>query len=434
MKRSLLSFFSVIFISSAVFSQTSIGLAEMPNKDSEILYSSAETNTSIDHFIKGNNQTWDYSSLTYALQTTQEYKSAGSINVFFFAIRNGFGTKVLDSLGAGQFKMKDIYDVYKTTSKKMTAEGRSLKLNGVPIPQFYEDKDELYQYPMTYGRIDTSTFKVRFNAANQFSLVQIGTRINEVEGEGQLITPYKTYAKSLKLKSIVNEIDSVKVGPLPAVGVPRNTIEYKWFVPGVVGPVLIVSGIETLGRFTVQDIKFQDDPVPLVGFEVDNAIPYVDETVVTLTDTSKITALVRTWSISPATFTFENGTNANSTNPELKFSALGGYTVKLAVRNRFGQMEEERTNYIQVIKNTTGLNEIASASSIKVYPNPCVEFLYLEAANIKQLKVLDVLGQKISVEQIDFKKVNTSTLKSGTYFLWVELLDGKTDVVRFSKR
>jgi hypothetical protein len=432
MTRTLTVFSALILLIWDAYAQTTIGQSEMPDKTTKTLYSYAETATSINHAQKGSDQTWDYSSLTYALQLEQEYKSAGSINIFFFGIRDGFGTKVADSLGVGQFQMKDIYDVFKTTSKKMTAEGRSLKYNGIPVPQFYEDKDELYQYPMTFGRSDTSTFKVRFSLANQLSMIQTGTRINVVEGEGQLITPYKTYPKCLKLKSTVQEIDSIKIGPLPQVGIPRNTVKYEWFVPGVVGPVLIVLGTEILGRFTVQEIRFQDEPVPLVGFEADNYVPVVNE-LVTLSDTSSIAAFTRTWNISPSTFSYENNTNANSENPELRFSAPGGYLVELSVRNRFGVMTESRTNYIQVLDNSTGWEVLNLNEPFSVYPNPCKSYLeYNSTEKISHLRVLNLLGEAFKVDFSD-KRINTSELPPGVYLLQLQLESEHLEVIRFVK-
>lgn len=433
MMRLFISILFFVLCVSTGFSQVTIGQAEMPDKNTNTLYSYAETNTQIDHTLAGNNQTWDYSSLTYALQLEKEYKSAGSINVLFFGIRNGFGTKVLDSLGAGQFKFKDIYDVFKTTSKKMTAEGRSIKYNGIPIPVFYEDKDEVYQYPMTFGRKDSSTFKARFSVANQFSLVQSGTRVNTVEGEGSLTTPYKTYPKCLKLKTVVSGVDSVKINILPAIPIPRNSVEYQWFVPGEVGPVLVVQGIEVLGRFTVQEIRFQDEPVSLIGFEADNNYPTVNQKV-TLNDTSTVQAFIRTWTITPNTHNYVNNTSSSSTTPEVEFTAVGSYAVKLAVRNRFGQMEEERTNYIHVLKEPVSVNQSSlMQQGIVAYPNPCTDLIKLTGNDVSILKVLNSNGQQVNAH-VSGQSIDVSDLKTGNYWIIYTNTEGAEGRLPFVKR
>jgi photosystem II stability/assembly factor-like uncharacterized protein/PKD repeat protein len=87
---------------------------------------------------------------------------------------------------------------------------------------------------------------------------------------------------------------------------------------------------------------------PVAAFTVSNASPTLS-VVVTLTDQSTFAPTSWAWSISPATFTFMNGTNANSQNPQVQFSALGQYTVTLTATNTFGSDLEIKTNYINVI-------------------------------------------------------------------------------------
>lgn len=55
-----------------------------------------------------------------------------------------------------------------------------------------------------------------------------------------------------------------------------------------------------------------------------------------------------TWSISPATYSFIGGTNANSQNPQVQFNAAGSYQISLTATNSFGSDTEIKSNYIQV--------------------------------------------------------------------------------------
>ena len=54
------------------------------------------------------------------------------------------------------------------------------------------------------------------------------------------------------------------------------------------------------------------------------------------------------WSVSPETFTYVGGTSATSQNPQVKFSALGFYTVTLITANAFGSDTVVKTDYINV--------------------------------------------------------------------------------------
>ena len=55
-----------------------------------------------------------------------------------------------------------------------------------------------------------------------------------------------------------------------------------------------------------------------------------------------------TWSITPGTFTYVGGTGATSQNPQVKFSALGFYSVTLVAANGYGSDTLVKTNYINV--------------------------------------------------------------------------------------
>lgn len=431
MKRVLTLAICINFLSFGLFSQVEIGKAEMPTVSSNILYSFGKTNSQIDHTIKGKGLSWDYTSLEYELQLKEEYKSAGSINFFFFGIKDGFGTKTADSLGAGPLMMRDIYDVFKTTSKKMTAQGRSLKFNGIPVPQFYSDEDEIYQFPLKYGRKDVSSFKVALTLGAQFSLIQSGTRTNTVEGEGSLKTPFKNYPSVIKVLTTIDQIDSIKIGPLPFFPIPRKMVEYKWLAAGFVGPVLIVKGISFAGRFTVQEIKFQDKPVSLVGFDADKYVASANS-IIKLSDTSSISAQARTWIISPNTFTYMNGTNDGSKNPEIKFTSRGAYSVELLVRNRFGQMGEKRRNYIQITE-AVSISELSDNDKFMVYPNPVSDILYFNTnTGATVMGVLNLSGQELEMPIKD-NELNVSKLALGFYLLKVEN-ESIISFVKFEKK
>jgi PKD repeat protein len=88
-------------------------------------------------------------------------------------------------------------------------------------------------------------------------------------------------------------------------------------------------------------------PPPVADFTVSNASPVPGATVV-FTDISTGSPSAWTWTITPATFTFVNGTNANSQNPQVQFANLGAYSVTLDVTNVAGSDSETKTDYINV--------------------------------------------------------------------------------------
>ncbi len=89
-------------------------------------------------------------------------------------------------------------------------------------------------------------------------------------------------------------------------------------------------------------------PAPVADFMASNATP-VPGAVVTFTDLSTGGPSAWTWSITPSTFSFANGTNANSQNRQVQFANLGAYSVTLEVSNVVGSDSETKVNYINVI-------------------------------------------------------------------------------------
>jgi photosystem II stability/assembly factor-like uncharacterized protein len=87
---------------------------------------------------------------------------------------------------------------------------------------------------------------------------------------------------------------------------------------------------------------------PVAAFSASNVSPAISTTI-TLSDLSTFLPVSWTWSISPATVTFMGGTNANSQNPQIQFSALGLYTISLVATNAWGTSTVLKTNFINVV-------------------------------------------------------------------------------------
>jgi len=90
--------------------------------------------------------------------------------------------------------------------------------------------------------------------------------------------------------------------------------------------------------------------VPVAGFTVSSATATTGAVVstVTLTDTSLNVPFQRRWTITPNTVTFVNGTNDSSIAPQVQFTAVGSYSVKLRVSNPAGTDSLTRNNAVTV--------------------------------------------------------------------------------------
>jgi PKD repeat protein len=97
----------------------------------------------------------------------------------------------------------------------------------------------------------------------------------------------------------------------------------------------------------IESFTLTNSLLPSVNFEADNTSPYISEAV-HFTDLSTHTPTSWNWSFSPSTFSFINGTNANSQHPEVKFEAAGDYSVTLSAGNSYGTNSTTKVSYIHV--------------------------------------------------------------------------------------
>ena len=104
--------------------------------------------------------------------------------------------------------------------------------------------------------------------------------------------------------------------------------------------------VATYGRglFT-SDVFASPEPVAAFSASLTTACP--QDTVV-FTDESTKSPTTWSWTFTPSTVTYVNGTNSNSQNPEVIFNSAGTYTVELYVTNSYGNDTETKTNYITV--------------------------------------------------------------------------------------
>ena len=105
---------------------------------------------------------------------------------------------------------------------------------------------------------------------------------------------------------------------------------------------------------------------PVADFAADITNPMTTQTVrlVDLSDNSPTTWL---WSITPGTYTLMNSTTTAARNMDVKFNALGSYSVTLKVTNTMGTDQSTKTNYIQVVLSK---NNDLPAKQVVFYPNP----------------------------------------------------------------
>ena len=402
--------------------QISITQTSMPSANDTIRYSSVQAaGIALNLQQKGSSQSWDYSKLVANGQDIYRYASANTTPylLYFF---NQIGLKTADSLGAGPVMLKNIYSFYTKNSTVFKQEGIGYSYQGIPLSAQNKDDDEIYQFPLKYGDSDVSTYNFRFAIpGNVLTFVQAGVRTNVVDGWGSIITPYKSYPNVLRVKTLINGTDSL-ITQFGKVPIPRRQVIYKWLSADEKIPVLEITGTETNGNFTANQIRYRDKYLGLVsplrpraGFSLSKTTGFVTVDTFNLSDRSQPFASSFSWQITPsAGVSFVGGTSASSRNPRVVFRQAGMYNVSLIASNNFGSDDTTAPNAISI---QYGLSvEDLEPNEKLFYPNPAEGRIIMEKSG--SLEIFDATGRCVLIRQVKaHESVLIHELPHGIYTL-----------------
>ncbi|MCB0698937.1 MAG: T9SS type A sorting domain-containing protein [Chitinophagales bacterium] len=249
--------------------QVSITASDMPVNGDTLRYSTVlPIGSGINLNDTGANKVWSFDSLKPLIQRVDEYKTAFLVNPLYVLTigSTAYGYKVADTFGIpGMTLPINITNVYNFFSKKSSpsrfvVEAYAAEISGAPIPAKYQDEDEWYFFPLAYGNAeDSSAFSLTVSIPSVGSMKQNGYRKTKVDGWGTISTPYYTTAQNcIRVRSEVNSVDSFQISSIPAVGITRKVVDYKWLIPGEHYPALwvttnIVASIETITAIRYRD-------------------------------------------------------------------------------------------------------------------------------------------------------------------------------------
>ena len=130
--------------------------------------------------------------------------------------------------------------------------------------------------------------------------------------------------------------------------------------------------------------SFEFGTVPLVDFVADNLTPGTTDTVA-FTDLSTGSPIFWSWTFTPSTITYLNGTSFSSQNPDVRFDAQGFYTVELIATNSIGPGTGTKIDYINAgegmaVIATADPDEICAGdwSQLNACPYRRIWYLYLQ--------------------------------------------------------
>ena len=252
----------------------------MPLAGDTIRYSTAPVNSVGNYTVTGANYMWDFSTLVPNGQKLRSFKASAATPYGFFFFPPKYGELITDTIKLpvsvpGIPTITDIYNFYKKTATVFAVEGLGVKLAGFPVPNFYTDEDELYNFPLNYTDRDSTTFKFSTITSTLIPFVykKQGYRITQADGWGSITTPYGT-ANCLRVITTQYSIDTLRgsltVGTFTVpfnVGFPNNQRSYQWLTTGEKIPYLEVSGNLVGTNFTPTQVKYRDKMQSFVGIQ-----------------------------------------------------------------------------------------------------------------------------------------------------------------------
>src|SRR6218665_1273017 len=128
-----------------------LGNTNMPSNGDTLRYTNVMLNSLGNYTQTGTNYSWNFSTVVLAREGLRSFRSAFlTPYALFFLSLNEYGEKVQDSISLGPLLVTNYYDFYKksTSPNAFIADGAGATINGVPLPSYYSDKDELYNFPM----------------------------------------------------------------------------------------------------------------------------------------------------------------------------------------------------------------------------------------------------------------------------------------------
>lgn len=253
MKKTLIAFCCAASVHS--LAQITINSNHLPNSGDLLFTREATLLTDIDLDATGPNYTWNFGDDVIqpgALDAGTECVDMGSLSLvdqlFFnnplFPEYNsdfGIGADMLVDLPFPiPIAIEDAYQIYKNSGGVYAMTGVVATVEGVPLNAQYDDRDIIYNLPLTYNSSGSSHSVLQLDVP---TIAYYGTdqyRDYQCDGWGTLNLYGQTF-DVLKVKSTLTGFDSIFVSGLGGTQFPKDITTYQWLSTEFKVPVLEIT-------------------------------------------------------------------------------------------------------------------------------------------------------------------------------------------------
>ena len=267
MKASIFSFLTISTILS-MNAQITISQADMPSPSSVFIYNTTSDLMSEDFSLTGANYAWDYSAATSSGNDTLSIVTVSSTpfayqlyfnNQFQYPDhKSDYATAGQDLNVAGQVTITDRFNYFKVNSTSLEITGFGANVNGIPASVKYDTIDQQYPFLMSYNMpIHNSVGYYLLTIPTFGTYGQWIRRDVESDGWGSLVTPDFTYPSVLRVKTTLEQRDTVYVDQFgfgQTIDRPTEVL-YEWFTNTDNVPVMSA----TVNAGQVSNVKYLMD-------------------------------------------------------------------------------------------------------------------------------------------------------------------------------
>jgi hypothetical protein len=268
MKKTSLFLF-ILFFGTTVSSQISIKSSDMPEPGDWYVKSTTVNTSMIDFKSTGTNYFWDFSQLKEMSQTVDTFiKVKETPTTFQFVFANFLDpdkanlaspTTQTDSFMG--MMPPESFGFYKVSSSEYIYLGFGAEFMGTPIPLKYSDAEEIYKFPLSFGKSEklTSFFETPVFFSSMFYYASSKKTNYTVDGWGKIKTPFGQF-DAIRVKSIIEATDTFYLDSL-GIGYSIDRplqVKYDWLAKKSGIPILSATAQVLMGDTVVSQVVYQD--------------------------------------------------------------------------------------------------------------------------------------------------------------------------------
>jgi len=263
MKNTLLAL--LYFTGASAVGQITINHSHLPNAGDLLYRRPATLLSGADLEATGPNYNWNFGDDAIQLGPLDngtecfDLSNTSLFNQLFF--NNPFNPEYDSDFGLGFtlidlgfITVEDAFQVYKNSGNVYAITGVAATVSGLPISSIYDDRDIIYNLPLTYPASGSSHSVLEFELPTIGYFATDQTRTYECDGWGVLNIAGQSF-DVLRVKSQLVGYDTLSstAGPFPlGFQIPKDITTYQWLSTEFKVPVLDITS--TVGVFGQEQI------------------------------------------------------------------------------------------------------------------------------------------------------------------------------------